>query len=411
MRIKLAKSICFVGFLSLLAWPVMGVAPRTSLIGPKPSVSAVPEGYVPAVDVCKALSTTWLWDPLLGRFEIKLPNGERLILLVDSNYVGCGERLFRLNDPVRFVRNRLLVPMSLVRKVLESELGYTLNLPTPTPETASFVVSPPPTPVIDFGSISMPPELRPTATIEEKEVSYREGTTAQRPVVVLDPGHGGEDTGSIGVGSTIEAELVLAIAQLCEESIQLAFDIDVSLTRREQRYLSTLERVAFANSLNARVFVSLHAGGLIDPKMNIPSVFLLSPPVEESVSAGDRSSVQWWDSSSVQRSLIQWRLGSAAWFKESRDLADSLHEALLTDYEDFQTIDFEEGPRQARLAVLRGLLMPGALVELGSLTSLEAEQILTKEGFQRRIADSLALAIGNWIYRQEGRPPRDSLIP
>jgi N-acetylmuramoyl-L-alanine amidase len=188
------------------------------------------------------------------------------------------------------------------------------------------------------------------------------------------------------------------------------FGIDVSLTRREDEHLSNVERVAFANGLGARAFVSLHAGGLFDPERNIPSVFFLAQPTSEELSSAGLSQLRWWDQPSAEPPFVPWQLGSAVWFKQSRDLADNLHAGLRASYEDIQACTFEDGPRPARLAVLRGLLMPGVLVELGSLSSLETEQILHREGFQRRLAESLAVAVGNWIYGQEGRIRRD-LIP
>jgi N-acetylmuramoyl-L-alanine amidase len=55
--------------------------------------------------------------------------------------------------------------------------------------------------------------------------------------------------------------------------------------------------------------------------------------------------------------------------------------------------------------------MPGALLELGSLSNLESEQILHREGFQRGMAESLARAIGNWVYGEQGRSRRDTQVP
>lgn len=412
MRFRTPRILCVAVLLSLPALQAGAVPPRFPDLAPTPRPSPLPERYVPAADLIHALSSSWEWDPLLGRLKLILPNHERLILLVDSGLVRLEDQLFRLEDPVRFINDRLMVPKSLITDVLEPALGRLIELPTPTPEPTPFLPVLSPTPVIDFGPLPWSPASRETVDLEPAESSQpADRAIGQRPVVVLDPGHGGEDKGSVGVGSTTEAELVLRIAQLCEESLEADFDIDVLLTRREDRDLTTVERITFANDLNAQVFISLHAGGLFDPEGNIPSVFFLASPASEGLSGRGVSQVRWWDQPSVQPLFVRWQLGSAAWSKESRDLARNLRDALLTAYGDIQAGGFEDGPRPARLADLRGLLMPAALVELGSFSSLETEQILNPKGFQRRLAESLAVAIGNWIYRQEGLSPRDMLFP
>ena len=398
--------------LGLLASQVGAVASRLPRSGPTPEALAFPEGYVPAADLLSALSSSWVWDPVRGRLEVVLQTEERLVLLVDSGLVALGDRLFRLEDPIRLIGNRLMVPESLITDVLEPVLGHPIQLPTLTPEPGVLQPGLSPTPAIESSPMPWLEAFRGIDESRPAEISEEPKQPAGRSsVVVLDPGHGGEDQGSVGLGSTTEAGLVLRIAQLCEESLEAAFDVDVRLTRREDRNLPTVERIAFANAQRAQAFISLHAGGLFDPTRSIPSVLFLSGPTDVGPSGGDASTVRWWDQRSPQLPFVLWQLGSAAWSKQSRGLADELHDALVASYRDIQGTDLEDGSRPARLAILRGLLMPGALLELGSLSNLESEQILHREGFQRGMAESLARAIGNWVYGEQGRSRRDTQVP
>jgi N-acetylmuramoyl-L-alanine amidase len=389
---------------------IVAVQRWDSLTAPKPIAETLPPDYIPATDLCKALGSSWNWDPLLGRFEILLPGEAKLVLLVDSSVAALGSQVFRLSQPVRFVQNRLAIPRSIIVDVLEPILGYSIQLPTPQPEPTPLLSQPLPTPAVDFE-----PEISPlapwTPPRAESEQSFQPlRSSSGRLVVVIDPGHGGQDMGSVGTGTTSEAEVVLTVAKLCEEMIQNAFEIDVSLTRREQTDVPIVDRVTFANSSEACAFVSLHAGGLFDPAMSLPSVLYQAAPANEALSLDSRSLAP----SALRSRFIPWQLGSALWFPQSRELAATLHNALKTAYADLSgigTVSFEEGPRSGRLAVLSGLLMPGVVVELGSLTNVEHEQILHSQGFQSRIAETLSLAIGNWVYRQEGRPIRESLVP
>ncbi len=376
-------------------------------------------GSVPVPVLCKAISASWEWDPLLGRLEIIFPDDKRLTLLLDSDYAGMDGRLFRLKQPMQFVNGRLLLPKSVVQDVIEPIIGGPVELPSPTPEPVELSPIPTPTPTINFGPLTeWPTPVPDTAETAPSDTDLQQPQRAGRFVVVLDPGHGGEDPGSTGVGTTTEADVVLNVAQMCEEALERAYDVDVSLTRRGERDVATVDgrispagRIAFANALGAQVFVSFHAGGLFDPELNIPSVFHLAPPADVDVGAQQGSSVRWWSDSSGRGSLTLWKVGSVAFFEESRDLAEGLLEALRSGYEEIETAEFESRPRTARLSILEGLRMPAVLVELGSLTSLESEQILHREGFQRKLAESLAVAIGNWVYRQEGRPVQENLSP
>ncbi|HPA44193.1 MAG TPA: N-acetylmuramoyl-L-alanine amidase [bacterium] len=381
-----------------------------SLTGPKPIAESLPPDYVPATELCEALDSSWNWDPLSGRFEIVLPGDAKLVLLVDSSVAILGSQVFRLSQPVRFLQNRLAIPRSIIVEVLEPILGYSIHLPTPQPEPTPLLSQPLPTPAIDFE-----PEVSPLAPWTSPRTEFDQShqpvrSSSGRLVVVIDPGHGGQDMGSVGTGTTSEAEVVLMVAKFCEEMVQNAFEIDVSLTRREHTDVPIVDRVTFANSSEACAFISLHAGGLFDPAMSLPSVLYQAPPSGEAPSLDSRSP----DPSALRSRFVPWQSGSALWFPQSRDLAVTLHGVLKTAYADLPgvgTVSFEEGPRSGRLAILSGLLMPGVVVELGSLTNVEHEQILHSEGFQSGIAEVLSLAIGNWVYRQEGRPIRESLVP
>jgi len=413
-------------FLSVLLFvSLYGITPDTEAVTRRVSPFDQPirtptplVGYVPVTALCQAIAASWDWDPLLGRLEIILTDEKRLTLLLDTDVVGMGGELFQLKEPMRFINGRLMVPQSFVSDVLEPLLGGPVALPTPTPIPVAPTSPATPTPTINFGPLAdWPTPIPETMTADQTALSPEQPQRTGRFVVVLDPGHGGDDPGSTGVGSTTEAEVVLSVAQMCEEILEQAYDVDVSLTRRGERDIATVngrlssaERIAFANALGAQVFVSFQAGGLFNPELNIPGVFHLAPPGDVDLS-GSGGSVRWWTDQSSRGSLTQWRVGSAAFFEESRDLAESLLAALRRSYENIENVEFEDRPRTGRLSCLQGLLMPGVLVELGSLTSLESEQILCREGFQRKLAESLAVAIGNWVYRQEGRPIPDTVNP
>ena len=82
---------------------------------------------------------------------------------------------------------------------------------------------------------------------------------AAKPVIVLDPGHGGIDPGTASADGTTEKEVVLAFAKTLRQKLEAKGDYQVYLTREDEAFLALRERVEFAQSKGANLFVSIHA--------------------------------------------------------------------------------------------------------------------------------------------------------
>jgi N-acetylmuramoyl-L-alanine amidase len=83
-----------------------------------------------------------------------------------------------------------------------------------------------------------------------------------RPLIVLDPGHGGIDTGTKGSGGELEKDVVLAFAQTLREKLESSGKYRVAMTRSDDTFIPLAERVRFARSRNAGLFISVHADAL-----------------------------------------------------------------------------------------------------------------------------------------------------
>jgi N-acetylmuramoyl-L-alanine amidase len=83
-----------------------------------------------------------------------------------------------------------------------------------------------------------------------------------RPLVVLDPGHGGIDNGTKGAGGETEKDIVLAFAQVLHEKLEASGKYRVAMTRTDDTFIPLSERVRFARSRNASLFISIHADAL-----------------------------------------------------------------------------------------------------------------------------------------------------
>ncbi|SCY03122.1 N-acetylmuramoyl-L-alanine amidase family protein [Desulfoluna spongiiphila] len=203
------------------------------------------------------------------------------------------------------------------------------------------------------------------------------GYGATRPVVVLDPGHGGEDAGVTGSYGTREKDVALALA--LELKRQLGLSCDVRLTRESDRGVSVMRRVELANSFHGDLFVSLHAGGGLSRDANRIALFVQREPKGRATAPGR---VEGWDG------------GHRPHIPESQALATVLQRplALLAGYDG---VDYSGVP----LGVAKGAGMPAVLIEVGNLTNPREEGRLESPEHLRRVASAVAAGIEAFLQR------------
>ena len=191
--------------------------------------------------------------------------------------------------------------------------------------------------------------------------------------VVVDPGHGGNDTGATGANGLTEKEVALAIARQVKDRLEGVAGVQVVLTREDDRALSELERASVAHRRGADLFVSIHTGASPAPEAEGHRVFFSTPAAEEGGAA---------PGSAVRRAQARdLRAQSAA-------VAAAIAEAL-TGHTDGPV----KGVRQVPVRVLRTLEVPAVLVEIGVITHPDGEARLGSEAYQDDAAAAIASAI------------------
>jgi len=218
------------------------------------------------------------------------------------------------------------------------------------------------------------------------------GELAERsgPLVVIDPGHGGDDQGARGPGGEEEKNITLAVSRLTAQRLQAA-SVAARLTRESDETLALVDRTSTANRLKADVFVSIHlnasqargARGAETYFMNADAsdAQAAAAAARENASAG---------ADAVQ--LILWDLAHVANLNESSRLARTLQTRLNTLH-----AIADRGVKQAPFVVLTGATMPAALVEIGFLSNPEeARRLLTPE-FQTEVAAALSEGIVDYL--------------
>ena len=226
-------------------------------------------------------------------------------------------------------------------------------------------------------------------------------------IVALDPGHGGEDPGAIGPGGTREKDVVLRVAHLLRERINAASvggnPMRAYLTRDADFFVPLQVRVQKARSVQADLFVSIHADAFTVPTARGASVFALSDRGASSSAArwlADKENsadligginVQSRDRH-VQRMLLD--MSTTAQINDSLKLGS----ALLGEIGNVGRL---HKPRveQAGFAVLKAPDIPSVLVETAFISNPEEEAKLRSSAYQEQLADALMRGISRYFAR------------
>lgn len=227
---------------------------------------------------------------------------------------------------------------------------------------------------------------------------------SEKRVVVIDPGHGGVDPGAIGISGTYEKGVVLNVAKALKRALEGTGRYEVVLTRDRDVYLPLRERYQVAHEVNAGLFISLHADSHPSRSLRGASVYTLSDTASDKeaaalarkenksdVIAGADLTGYTPEVSSILIDLAQQSVNENSWH-----FAEMLVEDLAREVEVLNNTH-----RFAGFAVLKSPNVPSVLVELGYLSNREDENLLTTDGFRRRISEALTKAIDRFFDRQE----------
>ena len=220
-------------------------------------------------------------------------------------------------------------------------------------------------------------------------------------LVVVDPGHGGKDSGAM-VNGVREKDINLGIGLALEEVLR-SRGFEVQMTRRTDVYLKLQERTDIANQANADVFVSVHTNALPSLKNTAGfEIYLMALPTNKDALAlakiENREYVEEksGNSAAVDRrtELLLRILGDMQQnnkISESTELAEALFKAGKLRGIPMKRV------AQAPFFVLRGAGMPAVLLETGFVTNLNEAKLLAHPGYQRRIAEAMAEGIVNYL--------------
>lgn len=229
------------------------------------------------------------------------------------------------------------------------------------------------------------------------------------PVIVLDPGHGGIDTGATGNGGTLEKAVVLDFALMLRDKLIATGRYDVRMTRDTDVFIPLRERVKIARSLEADLLLSVHADSVRIGRDQVrgAGVYTLSENASDEVAAA-----------LAERENRSDIIAGIDLADEPDDVTDILIDLARQETKKFSylfartlvgelrgTAQLVKNPqRSAGFRVLTAHDVPSALVELGYLSNKLDEKLMTTDEWRGRMSAALVAAIDNYFGRRFGKP-------
>jgi N-acetylmuramoyl-L-alanine amidase len=216
--------------------------------------------------------------------------------------------------------------------------------------------------------------------------------------IVIDAGHGGHDTGTIGPTGLMEKDLCLDVAQRLGKIIhQRLPGADVVYTRSDDTFIPLEERTRIANESHADLFISIHANSSHDHAARGIETYYLnlkgSPDAME-VAARENATAQ--ESIHDLEDIVK-KIARSEKIDESREFAADIQESLAKRIQKLNKTVKDRGVRKAPFVVLVGADMPSILTEISFLSNPADEQLLKKPEHRQRVAEGLYQGVASYL--------------
>ena len=222
----------------------------------------------------------------------------------------------------------------------------------------------------------------------------------KRKIVVVDPGHGGRDSGAVGITKKLEKNITLKVALLLKKEFSKYDEFRVILTREKDVYLKLRERTRIAKNSNADIFISLHADFNKNRRTRGISLYTLSEKASDKEAEAlarrenrsdflgnvDLSS----ESSEVTNILIDLTK------RETLNQSSHLVNFLIKDIKNEMNL-LKRAHRFAGFTVLKSLDIPSVLIEMGYLSNKQDSKLLVSHNYQKKITSNIVKAVKNYF--------------
>jgi N-acetylmuramoyl-L-alanine amidase len=220
--------------------------------------------------------------------------------------------------------------------------------------------------------------------------------------IVIDPGHGGHDTGTIGPNGLEEKDLVLEVGRRLGKLLETRLGAEVVYTRKDDTFIPLETRTAIANQQRADLFISIHANSSEDADARgVETYYLNFTSSPEALEVAARENAVSEKSIYELQDLVK-KIALKEKIEESREFAgdvqESLHSGLATKSPGIR----DRGVKKAPFIVLIGANMPSILAEISFVSNPGDEHRLATSEYRQRIAESLYRGIAKYVNGLSG---------
>jgi N-acetylmuramoyl-L-alanine amidase len=215
--------------------------------------------------------------------------------------------------------------------------------------------------------------------------------------IVIDPGHGGHDTGTIGPDGLQEKDLVLEVGRRLGKLLEARLGAEVVYTRKNDTFIPLETRTAIANQQRADLFISIHANSSHDPDARgVETYYLNFTSSPEALEVAARENAVSEKSIYELQDLVK-KIALKEKIEESREFAGDVQESLHTGLAAKSPAIRNRGVKKAPFIVLIGANMPSILAEISFVSNPTDEHRLETSEYRQRIAESLYRGIAKYV--------------
>jgi N-acetylmuramoyl-L-alanine amidase len=215
--------------------------------------------------------------------------------------------------------------------------------------------------------------------------------------IVIDPGHGGHDTGTIGPEGLQEKDLVLEVGRRLGKLLQTRLGAEVVYTRKNDTFIPLETRTAIANQQRADLFISIHANSSRDPDARgVETYYLNFTSSPEALEVAARENAVSEKSIYELQDLVK-KIALKEKIEESREFAGDVQQSLHSGLAAKSPAIRNRGVKKAPFIVLIGANMPSILAEISFVSNPTDEHRLETSEYRQRIAESLYRGIAKYV--------------
>ena len=266
-----------------------------------------------------------------------------------------------------------------------------------------------------FHAAARRPEPSPAETLRAVSVPGDEGTAPDRgaapdgrPVVVIDPGHGGIDPGATGVLGAVEKDVVLAFSSALAARLSEGGRYRVVMTRHDDSFVSLSDRVRMARDAEAALFISVHADTLSDGSVAGATVYTASDQASDAEAARVAATENQADAAAGLEDAPKAAEVSDILFdlarRETRTYAHQFQHTLTGYWAKIARLN-RNPERAAGFKVLQAPDVPSVLLELGYLSSGQDVRTLASPEWRARAVEGMAAAVDTFFAGRGAPPP------